>query len=94
MMNTPQLAAQFLGVALFDTARLAARSFIIGIPLDKHTTRRMSRGVKAIGVSHLLNLTFPPRMGLGPRLSSGSLVYDWAHKYPRFNLLNLKERKK
>jgi hypothetical protein len=28
MMNTPQLAAQFLGVAIFDTARLAARSFI------------------------------------------------------------------
>jgi hypothetical protein len=28
MMNTPQLAAQFLGVALCDTARLAARPFI------------------------------------------------------------------
>ena len=28
-VNTPQLAAQFLGVALLDTARLAARSFII-----------------------------------------------------------------
>jgi hypothetical protein len=28
MMNTPQLAAPFLGVAIFDTARLAARSFI------------------------------------------------------------------
>jgi hypothetical protein len=28
MMNTPQLAAQFLGVAIFDTARLAARWFI------------------------------------------------------------------
>jgi hypothetical protein len=28
MMNTPQLAAWFLGVAVFDTARLAARSFI------------------------------------------------------------------
>ncbi len=28
MMNTPQLAAQFLGVVPFDTARLAARSFI------------------------------------------------------------------
>jgi hypothetical protein len=29
MMNTPQLVAQFLGVAIFDAARLAARSFII-----------------------------------------------------------------
>jgi hypothetical protein len=29
MMNTPQLAAQFLGVAIFDTARLAARLFIL-----------------------------------------------------------------
>jgi hypothetical protein len=29
MMNTPQLAAPFLGVAIFDTARLAAQSFII-----------------------------------------------------------------
>jgi hypothetical protein len=29
MMNTPQLAALFLGVAILDTARLAARSFII-----------------------------------------------------------------
>ncbi len=28
MMNTPQLAAQFLGVELLDIARLAARSFI------------------------------------------------------------------
>jgi hypothetical protein len=28
MRNTPQLAASFLGVALHDTARLAARSFI------------------------------------------------------------------
>jgi hypothetical protein len=28
MMNTPRLAAPFLGVAIFDTARLAARSFI------------------------------------------------------------------
>jgi phosphoribosylglycinamide formyltransferase-1 len=28
MLNTPQLAARFLGVAIFDTARLAARSFI------------------------------------------------------------------
>jgi hypothetical protein len=29
MMNTPQLAAQFLAFALFDTAQLAARSFIL-----------------------------------------------------------------
>jgi hypothetical protein len=29
MMNTPQLTAPFLGVAIFDTARLAARSFIV-----------------------------------------------------------------
>jgi hypothetical protein len=28
MMNTPQLAARFLGVAIFYTARQAARSFI------------------------------------------------------------------
>jgi hypothetical protein len=28
MMNTPQLAAQFLGLAICDTARLAARWFI------------------------------------------------------------------
>jgi hypothetical protein len=28
MMNTPRLAAQFLGVAIRDTARLAARCFI------------------------------------------------------------------
>jgi hypothetical protein len=28
MMNTPQLDAPFLGVAIFDTARLATRSFI------------------------------------------------------------------
>jgi hypothetical protein len=33
MMNTPQLAALFLGVAIFDTARLTARSFITGLPL-------------------------------------------------------------
>jgi hypothetical protein len=28
MMNTPQLAAPFSGIAIFDTARRAARSFI------------------------------------------------------------------
>jgi hypothetical protein len=28
MMNTPKLAAQFLGLAICDTARLAARWFI------------------------------------------------------------------
>jgi len=32
-VNTPQLAAQFLGVALLDTARLAARSFISPVDL-------------------------------------------------------------
>jgi len=32
MMNTPQLVAQFLGVAHLDTARLAARSFIYSRP--------------------------------------------------------------
>jgi hypothetical protein len=31
MMNTPQLASRFLGVAFFDTARLAVRSFILAI---------------------------------------------------------------
>jgi hypothetical protein len=29
MMNTPRLAEQFLAFALFDTAQLAARSFIV-----------------------------------------------------------------
>jgi hypothetical protein len=29
MRNTPQLAAQFVGVAFLDAARLAARSLII-----------------------------------------------------------------
>jgi hypothetical protein len=28
MWNIPQLAASYLGVAIFDIARLAARSFI------------------------------------------------------------------
>jgi hypothetical protein len=31
MMNTQQLAAPFLGVAIFDTAQLAARSFITNV---------------------------------------------------------------
>jgi hypothetical protein len=33
MMNTPRLAAQFLAFALFDTAQLAARSFILSFLL-------------------------------------------------------------
>jgi hypothetical protein len=33
MMNTPRLAAQFLAFALFDTAQLAARSFIFFVSL-------------------------------------------------------------
>jgi hypothetical protein len=38
-VNTPQLAAQFLGVALLDTARLAARSFIFAdYPYNKCMT--------------------------------------------------------
>jgi hypothetical protein len=38
MMNTPQLAAPFLGVAIFDTARLAVRSFIITGPKKRAAT--------------------------------------------------------
>jgi hypothetical protein len=41
MMNTPQLTAPFLGVAIFDTARLAARSFIILLgPCGERTVRK------------------------------------------------------
>ena len=86
MMNTPQLAAQFLGVAIFDTARLAARSFIF--PLWDYPIQYrpgIARDSSTYGGRHAVRI-FPdvslPRRTLVPENIS-SCVFT-ARPDPRF----------